>query len=108
MGSIHNLGDPSAIGPSDPNSVKRKAEGIQPAEDQVQLATIPFPAQVDQLSRTDPSSLKNVLSDSVQQLRVAASQSSDPGEAAYLSGLADRFQRLEEEANSATSPSPQS
>ncbi len=94
MGSIHNLGNPAAIGPSESPSPTRKA-GAQPGADQVQLATVPLPAQIDQRTRTDPASFKTVLRDSIEKLRVAASQSSDPAEAAYLSGLANRFQRLE-------------
>ena len=101
MGSIHNLGDPSAIGPSDSTSPARKAS-IQPGADQVQLATVPLSAQIDQLSRTDPSSLKKVLRDSIQELRAAASQCSDPTEAAYLTGLANGFQRLEETEGSSS------
>src|SRR5579864_8327719 len=94
MGSIHNLGNPPAIGASDSHSPARKAS-IQPGSDQVQLATVPLSSQVDQLPRTDPADFKTVLRDSIQRLRVAASQSADPAEAAYLSGLANRFQRLE-------------
>ena len=96
MGSINNLGNPPAIGPADSPSPTRKA-AIQPGADQVQLATVPLPAQVDQQrTTTDPSSFKTVLRDSIEKLRVAASQCADPAEAAYLSGLANRFQRLEE------------
>ena len=95
MGSIHNLGNPSAMDPSESTSPTRRASN-QSGADQVQLATVPLSTQLDQHARTDPSSLKTVLRDSIQKLRVAASQCSDPAEAAYLSGLANRFQRLEQ------------
>jgi len=101
MGSINNLGNPPAIGPAESPSPTRKA-GIQPGADQVQLATVPLPAQLDQRTRTDPSNFKTVLRDSIEKLRVAASQCSDPAEAAYLSGLANRFQRLEEAEDSSS------
>jgi hypothetical protein len=107
MGSIHNLGNPPAIGPSDSLSPARKASN-QPSADQVQLATVPLPAQVDQLPRTEPSTFKAILSSSIQELRIAASQCSDPAEAAYLSGLANRFQRLEAEEDSSPVQDPPS
>ena len=53
-------------------------------------------------------SFKTVLRDSIQKLRAAASQCSDPAEAAYLSGLANRFQRLEEAEASMSAQNPSS
>jgi hypothetical protein len=67
-----------------------------PVEDQVQIATVPSVAQVEQLQSTRPSSLQAVLGDAILKLRAAAFQSNDPSEIAYLSGIADRFQRIEE------------
>jgi hypothetical protein len=98
MGSIHDLGNLTAIGLSDFSSSARKTS-VQPGDDQVQLATVPLAAQVEQLQRTDASSLQAVLSDAIRKLRSAASESSDPVEAGYLSDLANRFQWLEEAGN---------
>jgi hypothetical protein len=100
MGPINNLGNLAAPGPSDTGSSGRKAD-VPRGEDQAQLATVPLSAQVQEIHRTDPSSFQAVLSDAIRKLRAAAAESSDPAEAAYLSGLANGFQRLVE-ANSAS------
>ena len=105
MGPIQHLGNLVATGPSDSSPAPRKP-GVQPVGDQAQLATVPLSAQVDQIHRTDPSSFQAVLSDAIRKLRVAAAGSSDPAEAAFLSGLADRFQRLSETSNTGAPPVP--
>ncbi len=94
MGPLSNLGNPAAIGPSDSSLSKRK--DVQVPEDQVQLATVPLLAQVEQIRKADASSFRAVLGDAIRKLRVAAAETSDPREAAYFSDLANRFQRLEE------------
>ncbi len=78
---------PSAL--PDSNSPKRK--DVQVPEDQVQLATVPLLAQVEEIQKTDTSSFQAVLSDAIRKLRVAAAETSDPTEAAYFSDLANRF-----------------
>jgi len=111
MGPIHNFGDQTTVGPSDSSFPTRKAN-VQPTEDQAQLAAVPLSAQLEQLQKTDAPRFQAVLSDAVRELRAAASTSSDPVEAAYLSDLANRFQWLEESgnagapSNSVESPSP--
>jgi hypothetical protein len=114
MGSINSLGDPAFAGLSD-SSFAASATRVQPVsqiEDQVQLATIPFMAQAEQqFQDKNPPNLQAVLGDAIRNLRAAALQSTNPVEAAYLSGLADRFQRLEDtgsagaQSNSLQSPS---
>jgi hypothetical protein len=52
----------------------------------------------------DASSFQAVVSDAIRKLRAAASGSSDPVEAAYLSELANRFQRLEDAGNAGALP----
>jgi hypothetical protein len=98
MGSINNLGDLAYLGPSDssfPTSIKH-VPPLPPLEDQVQIATIPSVGQVEQLQNSSTSSLPELLGNAIPDLRSAAHHSTDPVEAAYLSGLADRFQSLEE------------
>ncbi len=95
MSMIQNLSALNFIGPSDSTPTTR----IQPAAavaDQVQIATVPLTAQVQQLESKTPSSFRAVLDDAIRELRAAASQSTNAIETAYLSGLADRFQQLEE------------
>lgn len=65
---------------------------------------MPLSAQVEQLQGTDASTFQAVLSDAIRKLRAAASESSDPVEAAYLSDLANRFQWLEEASNAGALP----
>jgi hypothetical protein len=95
MGPIQNLGEVAALGPPDHSSSTRKAD-VPTLEDQAQLSTVPLEAQVEQIQRTHPSSFQDVLHDAIRGLRAAAAEAADPAEAAYLSGLANRFQRLEE------------
>jgi hypothetical protein len=96
MSSIENLGALNFISPSDSTPAAR-VQPVAVGEDQVQIATIPLTAQVQQLESKTPSSFHAVLDDAIRELRVAASQSTNAIEIAYLSGLADRFQQLEEE-----------
>lgn len=95
MSSIGNLGALNFISPSDSTPAAR-VRPVAVGEDQVQIATIPLTAQVQQLEKS-PASFHAVLDDAIRELRVAASQSTNAIETAYLSGLADRFQQLEEE-----------
>jgi hypothetical protein len=95
MSSIENLGALNFISPSDSTPATR-FQPAAPVEDQVQFATIPLTAQVEQLETKTPSSFHAVLDDAIRELRAAASQSTNAIETAYLSGLADRFQQLEE------------
>jgi hypothetical protein len=98
MGSINSLGDMAFIGPSDSrfSPPPKHIPPVPPVEDQVQIATVPSVAQVEQLQSTRPSSFQAVLGDAILKLRAAAFQSNDPMEIAYLSGIADRFQRMEQ------------
>jgi hypothetical protein len=100
MGSISKLGDLTFSGPSDStfSAPVKHVPPQPPIEDQVQIATIPSASQVEQLQSTSASSFEAVLADSIRKLRTAASQSTDPAEVQYLSGLADHFQRLEEDS----------
>lgn len=98
MGSISNLGDRTLTGFSD-SRVSGSGSRVQPApalEDQIQIAKIPPTTQLEELQTTNPSSFQAVVTDAILQLRAAAFQTTDPNEAAYISGLADRFQELEE------------
>ena len=105
MGSISKLGDLAFNGPSDSNfsTPVKHVPPQPPVEDQVQIATIPSAAQVEQLQSTSSSSFEAVVADSIRKLRTAASQSTDPAEAAALSDLANHFQRLEEDSQASTS-----
>jgi hypothetical protein len=99
MGSISNLGDLTFTGPSN-SSFSTPVKHIPPEppmEDRVQIATIPSLAQVEQLQSTSLSSFEAVVAESIRKLRTAALHSTDPVEVEYLSGLADSFQRLEED-----------
>jgi hypothetical protein len=106
MGSISKLGGLTFTGLSG-SSLSTPTKHIPPqppVEDQVQIASIPSSAEVEQLQSTSPSSFQAVVSDSIRMLRTAAFQSTDPVEAEYLSGLADRFQRMQEDGQ-ASAPS---
>lgn len=100
MGAISNLGELSSVGASYSSAAAAAPARLQaatPAVDQVHLSTIPSTTLAEQqLLDKNPPNLQAVLGDAVRNLRAAALQSSDPIEVAYLSGLADRFQRLEE------------
>jgi hypothetical protein len=108
MGLIGNIGDATFIGPS--GSTSTSAARVQPvsaAEDQVHLATIPLTLQAEQqLQAKVPPNLPAVLGEAIRNLRAAAVDSSNPIDQAYLSGLADRFQRLQESGGAQSSPSP--
>jgi hypothetical protein len=99
MGLISNLGELTSTGSSQ-TSFPPSSARVQPApqtDDEVHLSTVPITALAEQqLQDKEPPNLQAVLGDAVRNLRAAASESSNPMEAAYLSGLADRFQRLEE------------
>lgn len=114
MDLINHLGDPTFIGLSNPSlsAPVIRIPPVPPLEDQVQIATVPSTAQVELIQSTSPSSFQDVMGDAIHKLRAAALQTTDPGEAAYLSGLADAFQRLEDAgippsapSNSASNPS---
>jgi hypothetical protein len=111
MGPIRNLGDLAGNGPSDSSASTRKASG-QAVEDQAQLSTVPLETQVEQIQSTHPSSFEAVLHDAIRGLRAAAAESADPAQVAYLSGLANRFQRLEDtgvpDVSSNVNPNPSS
>jgi hypothetical protein len=111
MGSISNLGELTFSGPSNsPSSVLAPAAPpAYAAEDQVHLASVPLTVQAELgLEDKEPPNLQEVLGDAIRNLRAAATQSADPIEAAYFSGLADRFERLEESGASAPSATAQS
>lgn len=95
MASISNLTDLAASTSWVSNSsvTTTRAGQISSIQDQVELATVPPLASTEQLQTSGPS-YQAVLGDAVRTLRAAASQSSDPIEAAYLLGLAGRFQHL--------------
>jgi hypothetical protein len=81
---------------------------VSVTEDQVHLATIPSTSQAELgLQDKQPPNLQEVLGDAIRNLRTAAAQSANPIEAAYLSGLADRFERLEESGGTASPVSAQ-
>jgi hypothetical protein len=82
--------------PSTPSPTRTTATAAPGSQDIVEIATVPSMSQLEPLQSGNPSQFQAVLSDAVRQLRAAAWQATDPIEAAYLSGLADRFQRLEE------------
>ena len=102
MVSTPTLGDVTSVGAGQSN-FPVPATRVQPApvqEDEVHLSAIPLTALAEQqLQDKEPPNLQAVLGDAVRNLKAAASQSSDPIQAAYLSGLADRFQQLEESGN---------
>jgi hypothetical protein len=108
MDSISKLADQTLAGPSDPSfsAPTKHIPPEPPVEDQVQIATIPSSAQVELLQSTSPTSFEAVVADSIRKLRTAALQSTDPAEAQALSGLADRFQRLEEDGQANASSNP--
>jgi hypothetical protein len=105
MGPIHNLDNLVVTGPSESGHSGRKA-GVPTGEDQAQLATVPLSAQVEQIHATDASSFQAVLNDAIHKLRVAASETLDPAESGYLSGMANRFQQLAEASNEGNLSSP--
>jgi hypothetical protein len=107
VGLINNLSALTFMSPSETSvpSPTTRVQAAPPLEDQVQLAKIPVVALAEQqIQDKNPPNLQAVLGDAIRNLRAAALQSTDPVEAAYLSGLADRFQRLEE-AGDASAPS---
>jgi len=65
-------------------------------KDLVEIANVPAASQLDSLQTGDPVDLRAVLSSAVLQLQDASRQTSNPIEAAYLSSLADRFQRIQD------------
>jgi hypothetical protein len=81
------------------NSSSTRAATTAPAvtdlRDLVDVSTVPALSQVEPLQTRNPEQFQAVLTDAVRQLRAAAFQTTDPVEAAYLSSLANRFQRLE-------------
>jgi hypothetical protein len=97
MSSISEIGDITVASFSDSNlsTPAKHIPPVPPMEDQVQIAAVPSWAQVEQLESTSPSSFQAVVSDAIFKLRAAALNSADPAEVAYLSDLADHFQRLE-------------
>jgi hypothetical protein len=95
MSAIVSLGDQAFISPAGSTSTVRVQASSSPV-DQVQISTLPLTAQIEQLQREDPPNFRAVVGDAIRQLRAAAWQSTNQVEAAYLSGLADRFQRLAE------------
>jgi hypothetical protein len=111
MGSISNLGELTFDGPSNSPS-SAFATPVQPtyaAEDQVHLASVPLTVQAELgLEDKEPPNLKEVLGDAIRNLRAAATQSANPIQAAYFSGLAERFERLEESGGTAPSATAQS
>jgi hypothetical protein len=104
---IENLGAQNFIEPSAFTPATR-VQPVAAVVDQVQIATIPLTAQVQQLGNDTPPSFHAVLDHAIRQLRAAAGQSTNAVEAAYLSGLADRFQELEEAGAGATESPAQS
>jgi hypothetical protein len=107
MGSINKSGDLAFIDTSDSSfsTPTRHIPPVPPMEDQVQIATVPSVAQVEQLQSANSSSLEAVLGDAIIKLRAAAFQSTDPLEVQYLSTIADRFQRMEEAEEGILPPS---
>ena len=65
-------------------------------QDLVEISQVPSMAQLSPLETADPTEFHAVLSDTVRRLKEAVLQTTDPIESAYLSGLVDQFQRLEE------------
>jgi hypothetical protein len=108
MGSINNLDDVTFSGPLTAtfSAPTARIPPAPPVEDQVQIASIPTTAEVERLQTMNPSSFQAVVGDAIQKLRAAALRSTDPLEAVYLSGLADRFQRLEEAGEAASPANP--
>ncbi len=102
MSVIENLGALNFIDPSGFAPTTRAAAVAAAGEDQVQIASVPLTTEVEQPNVVP--SLNTVLDSAIRQLRAAASESTNAIETAYLSGLADRFQRLEETGISAPSP----
>jgi hypothetical protein len=97
MGLIGNIGDATFTDPSGPASTSTaRVQPVSAAQDQVHLATIPLTSQAEQqLLAKVPPNLPAVLGEAIRNLRAAAVESSNPIDAAYLSGLADRFERLQ-------------
>ncbi|HEY1757485.1 MAG TPA: hypothetical protein VGG72_19085 [Bryobacteraceae bacterium] len=98
IGSVNNISDLAFTGPSDSSylAATRHIPPEPPIEDQVQIASIPSAAQVEQLQSTNPSTFQQVVADAIGQLRTAEAQSTDPGEVAVLSGQAASFERMED------------
>jgi len=74
MGPIHNLGHLTAIGPSDSSFPARKA-GVQPTEDQAQLAVLPLSEQLEQLQKTDAVRLAGQYSGEETRFKSVATMS---------------------------------
>jgi hypothetical protein len=73
------------------------APAVNPSiQDLVEIANVPALVQIEPLQTANPTRFQSVLSDAIRQLREAEFQTTDPEERAYLAGLADRFQQLQE------------
>ncbi len=106
MALISNIGITTFIDPSGSagGSSAPPPQLISANQDQVHLASIPLTSQVEQqLEAKQPPNLQAVLGDAIRNLRAAASQTPNPIDSAYLSGLADRFERLQESGDAASS-----
>lgn len=97
MASIQTFGDVAVGGPTESGSSasQTRVHAAAAVQDRVELATVPPLSRVEQL-KAHGGSYEAVLGDAIRKLRAAALQSTDPVESAYLSGLANRFQRLAE------------
>jgi hypothetical protein len=105
MSSISEIGvTVASFSDSNFSAPTKHVPPVPPMEDQVQIAAVPSSVQVEQLESTSPSSFQAVIADAIVKLRAAALDSADPAEVAYLSGLADRFQRLEEDLPASAPP----
>lgn len=49
--------------------------------------------ELQQLQTSDPAALKKVLEDAATKFSTASQQATDPAQASFLSGMADRFQK---------------
>lgn len=77
--------------------VATRAFQVNPVlQDLVELANVPSLVQIAPLQTSSPTEFQSVLSDAIRQLREAEAQTTDPATLAFLSGLADRFQQLQQ------------
>ena len=74
-----------------------KASHVNPdLQDLVEIANVPSLVQIAPLQTSSPTELQSVLSDAIRQLKAAEAQTTDPATLAFLTGLADSFQQLQE------------
>ena len=101
---VFNSVDQSPSGQSPSHSSKPDQSNNPALSDTVALESVPLLPQVEQLKATNVSEFQRTLTNAVRELRVAANDTTDPLQASYFLGLANRFQQLQEETTNYSAP----